>query len=258
MTVKNTDIVAYFQRAVSEGWGYVWSMNGELYTKELAEKYKKIKRKTSSKSRPPETYWTVDCAKWIGKMAADCSGGIVGAIRTKKPSFGDKTANTFKSQFAESGKIDTIPEIPGLAVWRNGHIGIYEGNGYVLEFRGTDYGAVRTKLKERNFTHWGKISGVDYEDLPAADSKKLTVSRLLKLTDPMQKGDDVKEMQSRIRDYGIRAVVIDGKAKTFKVDGTFGPVTEAAVKAYQKSMGLAVDGKAGKKTISSLGGVYRG
>ena len=27
------------------------------------------------------------------------------------------------------GTIDTIPEIPGLAVWHEGHIGIYIGNG---------------------------------------------------------------------------------------------------------------------------------
>ncbi len=27
------------------------------------------------------------------------------------------------------GTIDTIPEVPGLAVWSDGHIGIYIGNG---------------------------------------------------------------------------------------------------------------------------------
>lgn len=243
-TVKNTDIVKYFQNAVKEGWGYVWSLNGTLYTKELAEKYKKAKRSTSQ-YRSPETYWTVDCAKWIGKMAADCSGGIVGAIRTKNPSFSDRSANTFKAQFTESGKIDTIPEIPGLAVWRSGHIGIYEGNGYVLEFQGTEYGARRNLLKTRNFTHWGKIKGVEY----AENAETWTVKRILKRTSPMMSGEDVKELQKRLLARGYDCG---------KIDGVFGDKTEAAVKAYQKAKKLVVDGRAGKNTIAALGGVFVG
>ena len=257
MSVKSTDIVKYFQKAVKEGWGYVWGLNGELYTQEMADKYKKNKRRTSS-SRNPETYWTEDCKKWIGKMAADCSGGIVGAIRTKEPSYGDRSANSFKSQFTESGKASDIPEIPGLAVWRSGHIGIYEGNGNVLEFRGTNYGAVRTKLASRDFTHWGKIKGVEYETNEEPKEEKWVVKRLLKLTSPMQKGADVKELQKRIYAYGLRCVIVDGRAKTLKADGIFGPITDSAVRAYQKSKGLKVDGKAGKNTITALGGRYEG
>lgn len=241
-TPKNTDIVKYFQKAVKEGWGYVWSLNGQLYTQEMADKYKKVKRSTSS-SRNPETYWTVDCKKWIGKMAADCSGGIVGAIRTINPSFGDRSANTFKSQFTESGKISTIPEIPGLAVWRSGHIGIYEGNGNVLEFRGTEYGAVRTKLKSRDFTRWGKIKGVEY----AENAEIWTVARILKRTSPTMSGEDVKELQERLNANGFDCG---------KIDGVFGDKTESAVKAYQKAKKLLIDGRAGKNTIAALGGVY--
>jgi len=97
-------LVAYFRRAVDEGWGYVWGLNGTLYTKELAEKYKAAGRSTS-KSRNPETYWTEDCKRWFGRMCADCSGGIVGAMRTVDPGYKDRTANTFYSQCVETGKI---------------------------------------------------------------------------------------------------------------------------------------------------------
>ena len=253
-TVTNTDIVKYFQNAVKNKWGYVWSLNGELYTKAKAEKYKAQGRSTSS-SRNPETYWTEDCARWFGKMAADCSGGIVGAIRTKNPSYKDRTANTFKNQFTVSGKISTIPEIPGLAVWRSGHIGIYEGNGYVLEFRGTEYGAVRTKLSQRDFTRWGKIKDVRYE---VEEPDKWVVTRLLKLTSPMMKGDDVKELQNRLYNEGFKKVLVDSQLKALKADGVFGEITESAVKAFQKAEKLTVDGKAGKNTITALGGVWRG
>ncbi len=37
----------------------------------------------------------------------------------------------------ESGTIDTMPDIPGLAVWHDGHIGVYIGGGQVIEAMGT-------------------------------------------------------------------------------------------------------------------------
>ena len=62
-----------------------------------------------------------------------------------------------------SGTIDTIPEIPGLAVWCEGHIGVYIGGGEVIEAMGTRYGVVRTILAERNFTHWLQVPGISYD-----------------------------------------------------------------------------------------------
>ena len=47
---------------------------------------------------------------------------------------------------SESGTIGTIPEIPGLAVWRDGHVGVYIGNGYI-EAMGTKCSVVRLSWK---------------------------------------------------------------------------------------------------------------
>lgn len=171
-------LVSCFQRYCTEKWGYVWSLNGELYTQALADRYKAIKRSTS-KWRDPATYWTQDCKQWIGRMAADCSGGIVSAFREFDPKYSDRTANTFYSQCTEKGAVKTIPEAPGLCVWRDGHIGIYEGSGNVIEFRGTEYGCVRTKLSARNFTHWGRLRDVEYPAAPTKqEAKKLNLKQL--------------------------------------------------------------------------------
>ena len=56
------------------------------------------------------------------------------------------------------------------------------------------------------------------------------------------RGDDVKWMQQRLNVYGAG----------LKVDGDFGPVTEAAVKEYQLRHGLAVDGIVGPVTRRAL------
>jgi len=43
------------------------------------------------------------------------------------------------------------------------------------------------------------------------------------------------------------------KALGIPVDGIFGPITDAALKAYQQEQGLTVDGVAGKMTYQALG-----
>ena len=58
------------------------------------------------------------------------------------------------------------------------------------------------------------------------------------------RGESVKQLQSKLRDRGY----------TVAVDGIFGAKTLEAVKAYQADHGLTVDGVAGKKTWSALNG----
>lgn len=52
----------------------------------------------------------------------------------------------------------------------------------------------------------------------------------------------------------VRALqaVLSAKGQATTVDGSFGPKTEASVKAYQKSCGLTVDGICGQQTWTAL------
>ena len=56
-------------------------------------------------------------------------------------------------------------------------------------------------------------------------------------------GPEVKALQQRLQDLGF-----DPNG----VDGTFGPGTESAVKAFQQAKGLVVDGKVGPNTQAAL------
>ena len=75
----------------------------------------------------------------------------------------DYGANQMYYAASVSGPIDTMPDIPGLAVWKDGHIGVYIGNGEVIEAMGTKYGVVKTKLSDRNFTHWLQVEYISYD-----------------------------------------------------------------------------------------------
>jgi len=80
----------------------------------------------------------------------------------------DIGADTMYANATEKGTIDTIPEIPGLAVWHEGHIGIYIGGGEVIEAMGTQYGVVKTQLSGSRWTHWLKIPYIAYLDSEVA------------------------------------------------------------------------------------------
>lgn len=58
------------------------------------------------------------------------------------------------------------------------------------------------------------------------------------------KGERVKALQQALKDRGF---------DPGEIDGDFGPATEAAVMAFQKSEGLVPDGKAGPNTLGALG-----
>jgi hypothetical protein len=82
----------------------------------------------------------------------------------------------------EKGAIGTIPEIPGVLVFYPGHVGVYEGNGNVIEAMGHSQGVVRTKLKDRPWKNWGKCPWIDYSKKPTvtATVKKKTLDELAK------------------------------------------------------------------------------
>lgn len=83
---------------------------------------------------------------------------------------------------------------------------------------------------------------------PAAAS--FEVARVLKVTKPLMCGDDVKALQTALieRNYHCGA---NG------ADGTYGRLTAYAVRCFQASKGLIVNGRADRYTIAALGGTWK-
>ena len=160
------DLATYAVHAWEQGWGYVWGTCGWVLTDSLFE---------SKLNQYPEgvgNYEDFIRANWLHGRTTDCVGLIKGYgwldAETLTVGYGtngmpDYSANQMFHAATVTGTIDTIPERPGLAVWRDGHIGVYIGEGYVIEAMGTKYGVVKTKLAERSFTHWLEIPNIDYD-----------------------------------------------------------------------------------------------
>ena len=62
-----------------------------------------------------------------------------------------------KKKGMDWGTIGTLPEIVGLALFTDGHVGYYVGGGYAVEWRGFNYGCVKTKVKDRTWKNWAKL-----------------------------------------------------------------------------------------------------
>lgn len=142
--------------------------------------------------------------------------------------------------------MDTLPEIVGIALHKDGHIGYYVGNGYAVEWRGFSYGCVRTKVKDRGWKYWYKLPFINYNDGTASVTppvKDVALgSRLLKKG---MTGTDVKALQELLMQLGY-------ELPRYGADSDFGDETEKAVIAFQKAEGLETDGKYGEKTHAAL------
>lgn len=126
---------------------------------------------------PSQYTWAYD-AKDTTKKVHDCVGLIKGYLWCDNPQDGtptynasqDKSANGMKGVCTVVGDISTIPELPGVLVFKNNHVGVYIGNGEVIEARSHEHGVVKTKLKERGWTSWGQCPYITYEvEKPKAD-----------------------------------------------------------------------------------------
>ncbi len=164
-TKNNLDLVTWAIRAEQAGWGYVWGSQGELLTESRFQ--------SLAASYPKEVGGYEDWirAHWFGKRTADCSGLIRGYwwldAETQEICYGSNGipamgADAMYQAAAEKGPMSTMPEIPGLGVWHKGHIGIYIGNGEVVEAMSTRKGVVRTQLANGHWTAWLKIPYINY------------------------------------------------------------------------------------------------
>ena len=166
-TTKNAaDLVTYVTNAWNSGWGYVWGTYGQTLTSEL------LQYKLTQYPNGVGKYAAFIRTNWLGKHTADCVGLIKGygwlSTDTMTIDYGthgmpDIGANEMYYSATRKGTIETIPDTPGLAVWKSGHIGVYIGNGEVVEAMGTKYGVVKTQLEGRGWTHWLEVPGIEYE-----------------------------------------------------------------------------------------------
>lgn len=212
------------------------------------------------------------------KYLFDCSGLLKGILwgypdhgKYRNNGVPDQNANTIiKNCYDVSSDFSNI--IVGEIVWLTGHMGIYIGNGKVIEatpkwdncVQVTTCGNVVSGSKKRYWTKHGKSPYIDYLEKPFNHwvmllqsecnlqgysnqiidgiAGKNTLAGCLVLG-KSSKGNITALLQIRLNELGYNCG---------KVDGINGIKTQSAIKAFQKDNGLIIDGIVGINTWSKL------
>lgn len=106
--------------------------------------------------------------------------------------------------------------------------------------------AVRQFQQERRLTADGIVGHDTWTAL--LDAGWELGDRLLYLTRPWLRGDDVRRLQKALSRLGFDTGV---------TDGIHGPDTDAALRDFQHNIGLPVDGIAGRRTLDQLATLWR-
>lgn len=164
-TKNNLDLTTWAIEACDSGWGYVWGTYGHVLTRSYYE------AKLEQYPEGVGNYADFILSNWLGKRTADCVGLVKGYcwFNPEAQTIGyaingmpDVSTETMIGLCAEQGPMSTMPEIPGLLLWKEGHVGIYIGGGYAIEAMGTKYGVVKTLVSGRGWSKWGKLPCIEY------------------------------------------------------------------------------------------------
>ena len=214
---------------------YVWGAQGQKKPT-VTEAWIRKKERNKRDADRAVAHWEKEVALGYGDVlrAFDCSGlGAYFFLRHKLIDH-DVNANglmklcrTISRSEVKAG--DMAFRVRG---GRSVHVGYAIDRNHLVEAKGRDDGVVESRI-----TEWDRFGR----------PKFFEQSRELKLTDPYMRGDDVRMLQSALKEQGY---------DPGQIDGIYGRKTERAVRRFQKDKGLKVDGIAGKRTQEALGLSY--
>lgn len=246
----NKQLVAFCEKVYKAAWVYWYGTYGLQCTNSLYKSKKKQYKDHYTAARASGYKRDIAAGKWC----ADCVGLIKaffwsGGEFEKKPTYAsngcpDVSANGMIKRCNETGPIKSIPDIPGLVVWRDGHIGVYIGGGYTIEMRGFDYDCQKRKVTDGTWTKWGKLPASMLEYV--ADEQTAPIEGHI---DGLKRGDygnAVTAMQKALLKWDANCL------PKYGADGDFGTETEKALKAYQKAVALPVTGVYDEQTRLAL------
>lgn len=166
----NIGLTNFAINALDVGSGYIYGAYGQDVTMAFL-KQQQSRFFTDSDANLTNSEINFIYETYGGKPAFDCIGLIkayewidedTGIIRYQSNGFRDVGADGMFRSAVIFGEISSIPDTPGLAVCMSGHIGIYIGNGEVIEAKSNHDGVVKTQLSEGSWTYWMQLPGITY------------------------------------------------------------------------------------------------
>ena len=169
MTEKENKVYSWLQERPSEG--YVWGASGYILTEQ--------KLNELIKQYPDHVSYEKN-SKWLGKRVWDCAQLVRFAMKEVGISMVSGATSQWKSKiWQEKGTIDTLPKDKICCLYRQTsdgvmqHTGIYTGDNYFIDARGSSSGVLKTKYSTTTYkwTHWGIPKGLYNEETAPKDEE---------------------------------------------------------------------------------------
>lgn len=161
--ISTSALIDKFKYALDNDWGYIWGTSGEVWT--LAKQNAATREQTVKYGM-----------KWVGHNVADCSGLFSWAFKQLGGYMYHGSDTMFRKYTTVNGTLNSGKRtdgkelLPGTAVfvWKKadqkyGHVGLYIGDGWVIEAASTQSGVIKSKVSNSKWSHWGELKGVNYE-----------------------------------------------------------------------------------------------
>lgn len=155
MTSNEEKVVTWLNDKIGDY--YIWGSTGYVLTKskldELITQY-------------PNYVSYSKNSKAIGHRVWDCASLVRYAMKQVGISMvSGATSQWKKTKWARKGTIDQLPkdQVACLYRWTGSvmqHTGIYLGDGYVIDARGSGAGVIKSKLSSYPWTHFGQPQGL--------------------------------------------------------------------------------------------------
>lgn len=244
--IQNGKELAQAARAVAENYKTIYAkgcfgwpmMQSNKDRAILAYAYNAKEERAAIIQSATEDTFAFDCVCFIKALLWGWEGNsahVYGGATYVSGGVPDKNANQMIALCQEVSK-DFSNIQAGEVVWKEGHIGIYIGNGLAVECTpkwagGVQVTAVHNISKQeaypgRKWTSHGKLPYISYEE---------TFDLTLPVLRKGLKEERVKALQMLLIGWGYSC----GEKG---VDGSFGGATRAAVEAFQEDKGLQVNG----------------
>ena len=237
-TVPAAELIQHAMRYYDERWGYILNTSGQIWTQAAQDK----RAKTDEQVR-------LYGQQWVGKHVIDCSGVWAKAMN-ECGSYMYHGSNTMwdkyctdKGTLKSGGRSDGLLLKPGSAIYtgtkdgNHNHVGMYIGDGTVLEAGGVQKGVCLTPITASKWKCWGEMKRVDYSGETPEPSKPILRRGSV--------GPYVTAVQAKLVQLGY-------DLKAYGADGKYGAKTETAVMAFQRDHGLSADGVVGPATYDAL------
>lgn len=159
--MNNLEFVEKVKQIQKQDTAFAFGAYGEIVDDKLFART--VRNQSHRYKNKSDLYRLLDC---YGKKAYECTALITEPLGLARANGTPNPYGLYELLSTQRWRIEEMPEIPGLGVYFYGHVGVYIGNGEVIEstYSGGNFGVAITKLSDKPWTTAFKIVGVKYEE----------------------------------------------------------------------------------------------